>query len=179
MVAGYARSGKSALAKHLEEKGYTKIGFSDFIADELKERGLEVTKTNMSNYGERFRKELGQDYLIERVLKKAEGKDKVVISGLRLMREYEKIKEKYPNAKMILTNANEQNRFDRREDESKHLDEFLERDREDDKMYNMHEVFEKMDFVIENNGSFEEFLSKVDLIVKRIEDMEKNIGTTP
>ncbi|MBT4870942.1 MAG: AAA family ATPase [Candidatus Diapherotrites archaeon] len=168
LTVGYARSGKSTVAHYLEEKcGYKRIGFSDFIANELAKRNLEITKNNMVSYGEQFRNELGKDYLIKQVLKEAEGNDKVVISGTRLMREYDAIKEKFSNAKMILVSSQEKQRFERRKDQSKTFEEFVARDKEDEKAYGMCEVFAKNDYEIENSGSLEDLLKKVDEIIEK------------
>ncbi|MBT4192490.1 MAG: AAA family ATPase [Candidatus Diapherotrites archaeon] len=168
LTVGYARSGKSTVAKYIEEKyGFKRIGFSDFIASELEKRNLETTKDNMMKYGEQFRKELGEDYLIKQVLKEIEENDKVVISGLRIMAEYEKIKASFSDTKMILVSSIEQNRFDRRKDTSKTNEEFLARDEHDEKLYGMKRVFEKKDYEIENNSSLGELLEKVDEIIKK------------
>jgi len=171
LTVGYARSGKSTVANYLKEKyGYKRIGFSDFIAKELEKRKLEITKSNMTNYGEQFRNELGKDYLIKQVLEEAKEHDKVVISGLRIMNEYEVIKEKFTNTKMILVTSPENQRFERREGQSKNLEEFLLRDKKDEEMFGMKEVFAKRDYEIENNGSLEDLLKKVDGIIEKESD---------
>jgi dephospho-CoA kinase len=172
LTVGYARSGKSTVAKYLEKKyGFKRIGFSDFIVSELEKRSLETTKDNMTNFGERFRQELGEDYLIKQVLQEIKGNEKAVVSGLRTMNEYEKIKASFPDAKMILVSSNEQNSFARRKDISKTLEEFLSRDKKDEKLFDMKRVFAKNDYEIENNGLLEELLKKVDEII------EKKTGT--
>ena len=169
LTVGYARSGKSTVAHYLAEKhGYKRIGFSDFITIELAKRKLEITKTNMTNYGKQFRKELGEDYLIKQVLAEAAGHEKVVISGIRLMGEYDTIKEKFSSAKMIFTIAPEKQRYARRKDQSKTFEEFIARDKKDEELYKMREVFAKRDYEIKNEGSLEELLKKVDDIIKGI-----------
>jgi dephospho-CoA kinase len=168
LTVGFARSGKSTVAKHIgEEYGFKRIGFSDFITKELEKRNLETTKDNMMKYGEQFRQELGEDYLIKQVLEGIKENDKVVISGLRLLNEYEKIKTSFADTKMILVSSIEQNRFDRRKDTSKTKEEFLARDEHDERVYAMKQVFEKRDYEIENNSSCKDLLEKVDEIIKK------------
>ncbi len=169
IVAGYARSGKDTVADYLVEKhGFRKIVFSFFVGEELKKRGIMPTKENKSIYAQTLFKELGQDYLIKRVLGEAEKHSKVVISGLKPIWEYDGIKKNYPQAKMIVVDAPKKMRFARRpSDTPNDYKIFIERDKRDVKQFKMNEVFKKRDYFIKNDGTLEDLYKKVEVIYKK------------
>jgi len=170
IITGYARSGKDTTANYLEKKyGFKKIVFSDFTIAELVKRGIKPTKDNMSIYGARLRRELGRDYLIERVLAEARKYKKVAICSVKFMRERNAVMKEYPQTKMLLVTAPKKIRFTRRPTDSPDtFAGFLARDKRDIKVFHMDKVFEKKDYEISNNGSLSGLYKKIDALCKRM-----------
>ncbi len=170
IITGYARSGKDTTANYLEKKyGFKKIVFSDFTIEELVKRGIKPTKDNMSIYGARLRRELGRNYLIERVLAAVKKYGKVAICSVKFMRERNTILKEYPQTKMLLVTAPKKIRFTRRPNDSPDtFAGFLARDKRDVRVFHMDKVFEKKDYEISNNGSLTDLYKKIDALYKKI-----------
>ena len=117
VVIGLARSGKDTVAEYLQQKyGYTKLVFSDLIAEELKKRGMQVNKKNMSEIANVLREEQGMDILAKLIVEKMKeaGKEKFVLVGPRSPQELEYVKKKYEKCIAIKVESERSKRFERR-----------------------------------------------------------------
>lgn len=92
-VVGAVCSGKGFLSDELEKKGYIKLTFSDILRNEVKRRGIELSRVNLQDLGNELRKNNGADYLARKLLEKVEpGKD-YVLEGIRNPGEINALKE--------------------------------------------------------------------------------------
>ena len=77
-------SGKDSIADYLVKKGFSHFSLSDMLREELKRRGLEVTRDNLIQMGTDLRSEYGEGVLGERAFEKIKaGEGDFVISSIR------------------------------------------------------------------------------------------------
>ena len=58
-ITGYYGSGKDAVAKYLESKGFIHHSLSDELRSELIKRNMKITRKNLIDIGNELRKEHG------------------------------------------------------------------------------------------------------------------------
>jgi dephospho-CoA kinase len=93
-VSGTLCSGKGLVAQIFKSKDCDIDTFSGAIKDELKSRGIEITRHALQNEGNRLRKEFGGQVLAERLLQKYKDSPRpLVIDGLRNIGEIEYLKK--------------------------------------------------------------------------------------
>jgi len=183
-VSGYAASGKSEFANYLKEKyGFKVFEFSEIIEEEAKKLNLleenlslEEKKRKLSELGKKIRETYGREdifalKIVEKI--KSESLEKVVVSGFRNLIEVKVFKKEFEkNFYLIFIEANAKIRYERRKMQDPNFnltfEEFLERDRRDEKELGLKELKEIANFVIENNSSLEDFYKKIDLIINSL-----------
>lgn len=91
-ITGPFGSGKSTAASFFETKGYHKIVLSSFLENELKTKGILITRKNLQDLGNEWRKVYGPGILAEKALKfiKDNNIGKAVIDGIRNLAEINK-----------------------------------------------------------------------------------------
>ena len=180
-VSGYAASGKSEFAKYLKEKyGFKVFEFSEIIEEEAKRLklleenlSLEEKKRKLSELGKKIREIYGREdifalKIVEKI--KSENFEKIVVSGFRNLVEVEVFKKEFgKNFYLIFIEADAKIRYERRKIQDPNFnltfEEFLQRDKRDEKELGLRELKEVANFVIENNSSLEDFYKKIDLII--------------
>ncbi len=162
ILLGKARSGKDTVADFLEEKfAFKKFVFSSVLEEILKEKGKEVSKQSMALLGDELRKEFGMNVLAKKTLEKVREEEKIVFVGPRSLEEVELIKEKFPQAKVLLIKTPEEKRFERRSEiDPQEEKEFHLRDKSDEEKKGMKKIFALADYKIENNSSLEDLFAK-------------------
>jgi dephospho-CoA kinase len=170
IVTGLARSGKDTVADYLARKhGFEKVTYSDFLAKEIKKKGLSVSKKKMAELGDKLRKEKGMHYLSELVWKKIQGKKKAVLVGPRSKEEIEYIKQREKNVFLVNVSASLEKRFNRRSPlDPQEKKGFLERDRIDIERKGLGKVIKMKDFEIENNAGLNELFKETDKVLQKI-----------
>jgi len=163
-LTGLARSGKDTAAKYISEKyGFRWFDFSrDVLAGELKNRGVALTKDNMSSIGDELRKKYGQDILAQRLVEKIKksGAKSAVVSGVRSPQEVYYLKSHSERFLMIKLIADPNKRI-RRSDNA----DISSRDERDIKNKGLAKVLEMADATIENNGTVEDLYRKIDDLI--------------
>ena len=103
-LVGLPGSGKGAVVKILEKKGFSKIRFGDITDIEIKKRGLEITEHNEKSLREELRKTYGMSayaqlllpLIDEKIASKTKGKgQKIVLDGLRSYEELILLKKQF------------------------------------------------------------------------------------
>jgi dephospho-CoA kinase len=172
IVTGWARSGKDTLAEVLEEKyKFKHYDFTrDILTEEIKKRGLEVTKDNASKVAIAMRQETNNNGIMGKLLaEKINPKENAVVTGSRSPEELDEFKKVQSNILLIAVDADQETRFERRtENDSNNLQEFLERDRRDDQNSGMGKVVNQAKIRISNNDSLESFEKKIDDLMKTL-----------
>lgn len=162
ILLGKARSGKDTVADFLvKEFGFKKFVFSSFLEEELKKQGKTVSKQNMVLLGDELREKFSMDVIARKTLEKVSDEQKIVFVGARSIEEADLIKQKFPQAKLILVEAEEKKRFQRKNElDADTIKEFSERDKIDAEKKGMNKLFELAEFRIENNFSLADLLQK-------------------
>lgn len=125
-------AGKGTIAEYLRSKGFIPLSLSDEIREEMKMRGIELTRDNIRAWGNKIREEEGNNALARRALRRLEpGKD-YAIESIRNPAEVLELK-KHPQFVLIAVDAPARLRFQRalerdRERDPKTFEEFLKND---------------------------------------------------
>ena len=113
-VVGPIAAGKGTIIGILKKMGFESSSTSDRIREEIKRRGLEVTRNSLTEVSNDLRSRFGDDILSRRTaeyLEKA-GSDFFVIDSIRNPQEIEFFKTKY-NMKVIAITADQKLRYKR------------------------------------------------------------------
>jgi len=170
-LTGTHRSGKDTVAKYLKEKhGYKTLTFSDFLKKRLRKKDMKITKMNLSKEGDKLREDKGRGALAEEIYKeiKRNNWEKIALSGFMSPEEVKYIEEKAEKFSLINVTAKPSERFKRRsESEPDDLEEFLGRDKRDEKK-GVKEVMEKADYEIKNNSTKQKLYEKTNQLINKI-----------
>ena len=179
-VVGPFCSGKDSIGEILAEKGFEVISTPDILRQEMKEKGIELTRKNLQEYVRNMRKEFGLAYPSNKVAKKIKEGKNYVIQGLRNDaegRELKKLKDFY----LVAIDAPEEIRFTRmkarnREKDPVTYEEFKKI--EDMELYgkgpggygfNIKACMDLADKVIVNDGTLDGLEKKVEELLEELE----------
>jgi len=98
VIVGMAGSGKSSVARHLEQKGWRVIRFGALTMQELEERGLPINEANEKAIREEMRAKHGMDAYARLLLlsiKESLKAGPTVIDGLYSWAEYKFLKDHF------------------------------------------------------------------------------------
>lgn len=113
-ITGTNGAGKGVVVNYLvKEKGFTHFSSSGRISEELKRRGMELSRTNMRAVGNEFREKYGSSYLVDVALKEAEEQNlkNIVIESIRSTGEAQSLKD--AGGKLLVIDADRKVRYDR------------------------------------------------------------------
>jgi dephospho-CoA kinase len=86
-LTGTNGAGKGEAAAYFMSRGYAYLSLSDILREELRARGLEVSRDNLILAGNELRREFGPDVLARRTMARVTGP--TVIDSIRNVREIE------------------------------------------------------------------------------------------
>lgn len=177
-ITGSFGSGKGAVVDYLVQKfGFAHYSASGFITEEIKHRGLPLNRDSMTIVANELRKAHGPSYIIESLYARAlaHGGD-VVIESLRAVAEVQKIKALGGN--VIGVDADAPIRYERAhsrgsEKDNVSFEKFLAQEKaesnlDDPTKQNIFGALKESDFIITNNGSFEELHAQIDEVLAKI-----------
>jgi dephospho-CoA kinase len=134
-LAGMPGSGKSLVVLTAQELGYAIVVMGDFIRQETRTRGLELTPQNVGKVMLELRQENGNHVIARRCVPKIREQfnSKVLVDGLRSLHEAEIFKENFLKFSIIAVHAQPEIRFLRlanrgRSDDTSERQLFHERD---------------------------------------------------
>ena len=176
-IVGMCGSGKSIASDILVEKGYEKVYFGGVTMEKLKENNLEVTPENEKMMREKLRTDLGMGafakILLPRIKELAKTKN-VVLDGLYSWDEYLIIeKELKDNLFMIGIITDKKLRYSRletREIRPLTSEEAKKRDLAEIENIAKAPPIAYADYYVLNNGTIEEYKSRLEEILKEIEE---------
>ncbi len=168
-------AGKDSVADYLMKKGFVHISFSDYLREELKKQGKEITLQGLANLGNELRKKHGPSIIAERLLEMMDSKKDYIITSFRNPEEVLSIKKNSKQFKLIALDADRKLRWMRmqgrakKENEPKTFEEFKtfedEQYSSDPSKMNLGICMQMADNLIVNEGSLEELHQKIDSIV--------------
>lgn len=174
-IVGMCGSGKSIASEYLEkELGYQKVYFGGVIYEKMKEENIEITPESQKIYRENLRKKYGMGAVAEILLPKIKELSKennVVLDGLYSWDELKILKQEFSNLKVIGIVVDKKIRYDRlkiRPDRPFNNQE--SRDRDISEIENIAKAgpIAYADYYIFNNGTIEEYIIRLNEILKQI-----------
>ncbi len=177
-LSGSPASGKDTVAEYLEkEKGFDHISLSSILRELVTKDGLELNLENLTKVGNAIGTKL-----VEIALSRVNKDNNTVVSSIRQVAEIETLK-KEKDFFMVFVDAAARIRFERlksrgRAGDSKTFEEFVdvEYKQSDGKTggMNLTKCKEMSDYVIENNGTMEEFYEKIEQTFNAIKKRVSN-----
>lgn len=175
-ITGTLGAGKGTVVEYLKTKGFTHYSAREFFIEEVKRRGLEVNRDNITDTADDLRAKRGPGFLAEILLERAQkaGGD-AVIESIRSVGEAEYMKSR--GAFLWAVDADIQKRYERiqlRASETDRVsfekfvaDEQREFANEDPTRGNIKKVMEMSDNTFQNNGTQEELFTQVESALKK------------
>ena len=180
-LTGTLSSGKGIIAEFLKKNGFVYLSLSDELREIMKEKKIELTRENLQNAGNQLREEQGVGVLGKLVREKIENQEytKAIVDGIRNPAEIIELR-KIKNFFLVSVDASVEVRFKRilernRESDPTILDDFLKVDARDkgegefETGQGVRKCMMQADFVLINDGTFEEIHKKIQELYEKIE----------
>ena len=172
-IVGMCGSGKSIASDYLVSKGFNKVYFGGVTMDKLKEANLEVNPENEKMMREKLRSELGMGAFAIVLLPKIKecfNNGNTVLDGVYSYDEVKILKENFPELKIIDIVCDKDIRYDRlsiREVRPLTNEEASARDIAEVENIAKAPPIAMADYYILNNGSVEEYKTRLEEILER------------
>ena len=172
-IVGMCGSGKSIASDYLVSKGFNKVYFGGVTMDKLKEANLEVNPENEKMMREKLRSELGMGAFAIVLLPKIKecfNNGNTVLDGVYSYDEVKILKENFPELKIIAIVCDKDIRYDRlsiREVRPLTNEEASARDIAEVENIAKSPPIAMADYYILNNGSVEEYKTRLEEILER------------
>lgn len=172
-IVGMCGSGKSIASDYLVSKGFNKVYFGGVTMDKLKETNLEVNPENEKMMREKLRSELGMGAFAIVLLPKIKecfNNGNTVLDGVYSYDEVKILKENFPELKIIAIVCDKDIRYDRlsiREVRPLTNEEASARDIAEVENIAKAPPIAMADYYILNNGSVEEYKTRLEEILER------------
>jgi dephospho-CoA kinase len=176
VIVGRTCAGKTTMAERLSaEHGYTYFEASSILRTFQDPNPENADGSNMAGdqgFAERILNRFGPDAVARRLLELIEGThiERLAVSGFRTIEELECIRAHFPEARVVLVYASDRTRYERRikrarADEGLTFEQFNRLD-ESQWSFGLLRVAEELaDIRIVNEGTLEEFYSKIGSVV--------------
>jgi dephospho-CoA kinase len=173
-VAGMPGSGKATVKAIAEDMGYSVVVMGDEIRQETRRRGLEPTPENIGKVMLQLRAEEGAATVARRCIPKIEdAKTNIVFAdGVRSLKEADEFKKNFQNFALIAVHSSPETRFQRlsrrkRSDDPEGWNVFSQRDLRELSV-GQGDVIAVADYMIVNEGTYEEFKTRVREALKAV-----------
>jgi dephospho-CoA kinase len=173
-LTGNIGAGKTVVSDHLHKRyGADQVRFSQILMDVLDRLCLPKDRSNLQTLGEVVRKSFGSDVIVNAFKKDLEKSrsEVVVVDGIRYMNEVEMLRS-FPNSVLLFMDAPPRLRYERvvlrreKGEEKNSFEEFLKAEQRGTEK-GLSKIKKTADHVIENDGSVEQLLKKIDDIVNK------------
>ena len=179
-IVGMAGSGKSIATDYLENKGWKKIYFGGAVYDRMRQEGIEITPDSQKEYREMLREKYGMGAIAEILkfdIENAYKQGNTVLDGLYSWEEYLILKEKFKDLVLICICCDKDIRYERiakRIDRPFNHDEVIKRDLTELENLNKGGPIAYADYFINNNGDLDHYINRLEVIINKIEEKNKN-----
>jgi len=177
-LVGQNCSGKDTVADYLvSKKGFLRYSLSDYLRNELKRRGMEVTRDNLIALGNELRKTKSPGILGEKAAERIMPDKNWVVVSIRNPAEAEELR-KLPGFALVSLEAPVEKRFERmrkrnREQDPKTLEEFIALEKQENAGGTKQSIGETMnmaDYTIDASGTVSEELAEVDKLWNKLKN---------
>ena len=166
-LAGPVATGKTVAGRHIQAQGYRYIRYSEIIAEEIEPSG-QAMRDELRREGWKLYSGHQQYALNKRLAAETISDRRLVVDGMRHCEDYTFWKEQeFRRFFLIYIDSNfslRQHRFKSRGEDCVSYQEAISAPVE----AHVEQLREKADFVIENNGSFDQLYSKIDKILSKL-----------
>ena len=173
-VAGMPGAGKATVQTTAEDMGYSVVIMGNVIREETKRRGFEPTPENIGKIMLKLREEEGAATVAKRCIPKIENAKTgiVFVDGVRSLNEVDEFKKHFQDLALIAVHSSPETRFQRlskrkRSDDPEGWDVFGQRDLRELGV-GQGDVIAVADYMIVNEGTYEEFKAKVHEVLKAV-----------
>lgn len=173
-VAGMPGAGKAAVKAAAESMGFSVVVMGDEIREETGRRGLESTPENIGKVMLQLREEGGASTVAQRCIPKIESAETsvVFVDGVRSLDEVDEFKKHFQNIALIAVHSSPETRFQRlskrkRSDDPEGWNVFDQRDLRELSV-GQGDVIAVADYMIVNEGTYEEFKAEVREVLKAV-----------
>jgi dCMP deaminase len=173
-LTGKNGSGKTAVCDYLKSRGFEYHSLSDAIRNEIRSRGVEITRDKLIEVGTELREKHGPGILAERVLAGLDNDHNYVIDSIRNPYEVDALKRR-PDFTLLVLEADEKIRFERsrlrgRENAAQTFEQFMAEEVRELESGNpasqqLIATQQKADISISNNGTVEELHRRLDEVL--------------
>ncbi|PLW80386.1 hypothetical protein C0585_02850 [Candidatus Woesearchaeota archaeon] len=167
-LTGIIGAGKGTVADILKEKGFIYTSLSDVIREELKKKGSDITRENLTSFAKELREKGGPGVLAKMLSEKIDPNKDFIIDSIRHPKEIEILKENFPDFKLLRVTAPLKVCLRRiqarnRENDPKTLAELLKQlDKENnDNNQQLNNTIDLADIEIRNDGTIDELREKI------------------
>jgi dephospho-CoA kinase len=173
-LTGNIGAGKTVVSDHLHKKYKAdQVRFSQILMDVLDRLYLPKDRKNLQTLGVVVRDSFGQDVIVNAFKKDLERSTSqvVVVDGIRYMNEVEMLRS-FPSNVLVFMDAPPKLRHERvvlrgeKGEEKNSFEEFLKAEQRGTEK-GLPEIKKVADYVIENDGSVEHLLKRIDEIIKK------------
>jgi len=175
-LAAELAGGKGTVAKHITEKySGSSHRFSTMLRDILSRIYLPDSRENMQKLSTILRQNFGEDTLAKVMAEdvKKDAHKVIAVDGVRRPADILYLKE-IPGFKLVYIDASIENRFERikkreenPDDATKTLEQF-KKDQKGEADAQIRNMKGQADYVIDNNGTFEELYKQIDEIINKM-----------
>lgn len=176
-LTGKNASGKGEVAEYLKQRGFEYHSLSDEIRQEIRKRGLEISRELLIEVGNELRRQSGPGALAERVLSRLDQNRNYVVDSVRHPSEVEVLRRR-KDFIFASVEADQALRFERsrarsRESAPQSLEQFI---REEEKELNNRDPTSQQllatsqiaDITLTNNGTIEDLHRQLDALLPRL-----------
>jgi dCMP deaminase len=173
-LTGSNCAGKTEVSQYLVRGGFEYYSLSDEVRQEIRKRGLEITREVLIKVGNELRRQGGPGVLAERILVQLGHDRNYVVDSIRNPTEVEVLRQRKDFVLMAVA-ANEVVRFQRstlrgREGAARTLEQFIQEEKrelesDDPSSQQLVATWRMADVVVNNDGSLEDLHKQLDEIL--------------
>lgn len=176
-VVGLNASGKDALLEYLHERcGLPIVSSGDIARDLAVERGLAPTRDNLHHISSRYINRYGTDYFMRQIVDiiEREGWMAAGITGIRTPNDVQTLRQHFgDHFTLVYVHVSDPHlRYERARQRAEARDpttfaEFAAKDREEERLFHIHDTIQYADLIIDNSGSLEDFHQEIEKKIVR------------